>query len=571
MGSANYWSRFQRQRITRRRLLATSAAGAAGLAFAAACGGSGSSGGIRTGQPDLVGTPGPGGTIVAGTTTPPTFGLDPQTDVALGLVIFPRMYGYMLHQDPRDESILLDHAAAQPETTEDGLEITISLQPDIHFQNFVFSGLEDIGGRAVEARDVKASFERWEANPFVTGTKTWHRDILERIETPDAQTVTFVTNQPYTYSWETIGSITAGAIIPEEHANLDEVKDLNNGGVGSGPFIIDEANLDTEISIRRNPDYFKAPVPYLENMIWRIIRDPGTLKAAFQARQVDAFIPDSLPEAEEVAKSKDGDWEAQVYETPSLAYQSFSMNVGRDPFGDVRVRQAVSLAIDRQELISKVAFDAGSILGPINQNLRDGFWALPTSELEEAYGLNMSLEERRQTARDLLSAAGADGAEIEVKYPNLPDTADGVVLVQQHLEAVGLNISLVPQELAVWFVGYRQADFQATYQPHLPYESPLIPSRFFYSLGPSGDRSFFDYKNEEIDALIERSWTEFDDEQRKATMLELQRKILTEHGPMLNLYTDFTRAAYWSYVQGARPDLPGSLQQYVYDQYLINL
>jgi peptide/nickel transport system substrate-binding protein len=243
--------------------------------------------------------------------------------------------------------------------------------------------------------------------------------------------------------------------------------------------------------------------------------------------------------------------------------------VAQKPFDDPRVREAISLAIDRDKLIERVTFSDAEILGPINQHLGEGKWSLPTDEIKAAYGMDMPREERLQKAQQLLSAANVGNDEIVVKFPTLTNIQPGAELVQQDLQEIGLNIRLEPQELAVWFVGYRQADFQATYQPHLPYEGPNIPTRFFYTKGVSGDKNFFNYSNADIDAIIERSWTEFDEEVRKETLLELQRKILTEHGPMLNLYTGVTRGAYWSYVHGLQLDLPGSMQQYVYDEFMI--
>jgi len=563
MSTSNYWERFQRERLSRRRLLGAMGASAAGLAVAAACGGGeeGPSEGVEDQE-----TPRPGGRLVTGTTVTPTFGLDPHTDVALGLVIFPRMYGYMLHEDPRDESLLLDHAASQPEQP-DELTIVITLQPNIAYHQNTVSGLPPLPtGRVVEAEDVIQSFRRFVANPLVTGSKTWHRDFVERLEAPNPQTVRITLRRPYVYSFEALGGIQAGAIIPREHAEpLDK---LNNGGIGSGPYMIERANLDAEIQVRKNPNYFRQPLPYLDSRLWRIIRDSSALKAAFVAQQVDVYLPPDKLEADDVEGERHSGAEVIVHRSPNLAYASFSMNVSKAPFNDPRVREAIDLALWREDIIEKVAFGDGEILGPINHHLRDGFWSLPAAEIEEAYGMNMPREERVARARELLEQAGQANAEIEVKYPTLPNITEGATLTQQHLQEAGLQVRLQPQELAAWFLQYREADFQATYQPHLPYEGPNIPSRFFYSKGVSGDKSFFAYSNSQVDALVERSWEEFDAEQRKQTLLELQRLILGEHGPMLNLYTGFLRTAYWSYVHGIKPELPGSLQQYTYDEFV---
>jgi ABC-type transport system substrate-binding protein len=569
MSKRSYWDRLQRERLSRRRMLGVMGAGAAGLAVAAACGGGDDEDGEETPGAQDNATPQPGGTLLTGTTVTPTFGLDPHTDVALGLVIFPRMYGFLLHEDPRDGTIQLDHAEAQPEQTD--TTYVIKITPGIQYQEGaqVPAELPPLpAGRTVTSEDVKASWDRYVANPLVTGTKTFFTDFVESIETPDELTVRINLTQPYVYAAETIGGILSGAIIPVEHTDVATVPNLNNGGVGSGPYMIQRASLDSEIEVVRNPNYFRTPLPYLDGRVWRIIRDASLLRAAFVGQEVDAYAPADKLEADEVEGQTQGGYEVIVERSPSLAYVSFSMNVEQAPFTDPRVREAISLAIDRDKLIENITFGDGEILGPINHHLRDGFWSLPTAEIETAYGMDLTREERLQRAQELLSAANAGTDEIVVKFPTLTNIQPGAESVQQDLQEIGLNIRLEPQELAVWFVGYRQGDFQATYQPHLPYEGPNIPSRFFYTKGVSGELNFHHYSNPEVDTLIERSWGEFDEATRQATLQDMQRLVLADHGPMLNLYTGVTRGAYWSYVHGLQLELPGSMQQYVYDEFM---
>ena len=69
-------------------------------------------------------------------------------------------------------------------------------------------------------------------------------------------------------------------------------------------------------------------------------------------------------------------------------------------------------------------------------------------------------------------------------------------------------------------------------------------------------------------SAVEKSWGQFDREERRATLLQLQRLILPEHGPMLNIFSDRTRFSFWNFVKNARPDLPQSMQQYNYEIWL---
>ena len=570
MATEGYWTRFQRGRISRRRLLGAAGAGAAGLALAAACGGGDGGGtpGEATATPSApaLGTPQPGDTLTIASTASPTFGLDPHTEVGLGGLIYPRLYGYMIHQDPRDESIILDQAQALEQPTED--EYIFTLRDDVRYQAVTLPDMPDVGARNIEARDVVASHRRLVDNPLVSAPKTLFRDILDDPEARDPRTVYFRTKAPYVYTLSGLGSIIY-VIIPEELADLETVPDLNFGGVGSGPYMVDSVDLQEEIRIRRNPDYFKQPLPYIDEIVFRVIPEPSTIEANFRSQAIDAFAPTNTSQAQRVAQFTSGGHEAIVLESPNLSYVSLGLNVSRAPFDDIRVREAVSLAVDRDELIEKVTQGTGAILGPVNQHLRDGFWALPENELRQAYGMDLSKEERLQKARDLISAAGAGGASIELKFPQLTNISQAAQLVQQQLIAVGFDVQLVGESLIIWFIQtLRQGNFHATIQAHLAYETPSLPTRYFHSTGVPATESWHHYNNPQVDALIERHWIEFDEEVRRETLLELQRLILSEHGPMLNLYTGKLRAAYWSYLNNWQRELPGSMRQYVYDNWL---
>ena len=570
MTTEGYWARFQRERISRRRVLGAAGVGAAGLAIAAACGDGDNGGtpGEATATPGApaLGTPQPGGTLTFGSTATPTFGLDPHTEVSLGLQIYPRVYGYMIHQDPRDESVFVDQAQSWEQPTPE--EYIFTLRDDVRYQAVTFPDMPDVGARNIEARDVVATIRRLLANPLVSAPTTLYTDILEEPEARDTRTVYFRTKTPYVYTLEGLGSI-GSTIIPEELTDLETVPNLNFSGVGSGPYIIDSVDLQEEIRLRRNPNYFNQPLPYVEEMIFRVIPETSTIEANFRSQAIDAFDTSNLSQAERVAQFTRGGHQAIIQENPSLAYASLGLNVSRAPFDDVKVREAVSLATDRDELIEKVTQGTGAILGPVNQHLRDGFWALPEDELRQAYGMDLSKEERLQKARDLISAAGVEGTSIELKYPTLTSISQVAQLVQQQLIAVGFDVTLVPESLIIWFIQtLRPGNFHATIQAHLPYESPNIPTRYFHSTGVAATESWHNYANPEVDALIERHWGEFDEEARQGTLLELQRLILSEHGPMLNLYTGTSRTAFWSYLKNWQRELPGSMQQYVYDNWL---
>ena len=555
----DYWRRFGARRMSRRALLQAGVATAASVAGLASlgCAGGGTEANPPTTTPEATeAEPRRGGTLVFGAPPPPSFGLEPHTEIATGLSIFSRVYGYMLHVDPRDDSVLLDQAREweQPDET----TYIIRLQPGVRFQN-----LAPVNGREVEAEDVVASFYRFRDNPVVSD-KNWHANFMDSAEAPDRLTVVVKVKRPYVYTLDALGGIRSGVIIPRELTDLTKVN-LSAANVGSGPYMIDRVALEEDIELVRNPDYFRQPLPYIDRLVWKITPDDATRVAAFKDRQIHVMGNLDKAEYDEIASFSD---EAQVHVEPSLAYASFAMRVDQPPFNDDRVRRAIDIGLDRQQFIDKIALGEAETLGPINPHLADGFWSLPEGEVREAYRSDLKPNERRKEARDLLSAAGALDTEIKLQAFTTPLAQDIAAVLQYQLQRMGLDAQLEPLELLAWFANLRQGNFQGTIISHLPYESPDVPTRYYYSLGLTNTGGWFGYSNREVDTLIEKSWGQFDREERRQTLLELQRLILQEHGPMLNILTGRTRSSAWNFVKNWRPDLPDSLQQYNYGLWL---
>lgn len=545
------------RRVSRRGLLIGAAV--AGGAAAWRCGGEG-----QTRPPDLpvyrsAPTTGPeepqrGGILVTGTTVPPTFGVDPHIEVATGLSIFPRLYGYLLHNDFRTDTIVLDHA----ETVEqpDDLTYIIKLRPGIRFHD-----LAPIRGREVDAEDAAFSHYRYRDNPLVT-SKTWHATVMESITAADRYTVVVKTKFPYAYTYDALGGISSGVIIPKEL--LPE--NLTAKAVGSGPFQLQHLDNNRQIDIVRFPGYFQPDIPYLDGMSWKIFNTDDERLRAFRERAIHMMSNRDKVEAAQVLQEF-GD-QVETYGTPSLSYVSLGMRVDQAPFHDERVRQAIDFGLDRERLINELTFGDGRTLGPVNPHLADGFWSLPDSELDAAYRWGQDPAVRLADARRLIERAGAAGAKIVVQSSNLPPVVDIASRVVAQLNDLGFKAEHQALELFQWFINLRTGNFHATLITHTPYESPDIPTRFYHSGGVSGIGNWFGFKDDVIDWLVTRSWGEFDRETRRATLLDAQRTMLARHGPLIQLYTGVAYSSAWRFVRGREPGLPGSLAQYNYHQWL---
>jgi len=537
------------RRIGRRSFLRGSLAVAAAVAAAplAACDddGGGSDAGSGASR---------GGTLRFGTVLPISFGLDPQVERGAGLAIFPRVYGYLLHVDPANDALVYDHAVdvEQPDPT----TIIVHLQPSVPFHD-----LPPINQRSVAASDVVASVERFRDNSLVVD-KTWHTSILERVEAVDALTVRFTLKRPYVYSLGEIGAINAGAIIPREL--VESFANIAIEPVGSGPFMRESIDVSAGAArVVRNPVYVHGAA-YLDTMQWTVYSSRDDMLSAFGARGVDV-IPNR--DRHEARRLQTASPEIDVSSEPSLAYLSLGMRVDRPPFIDPRVRQAIDILVDRDELIRELAFGDGDILGPVNPRLANGFWSLPRSAIIAARGGARPQDARTADAIALLAAAGAADATFRLQVRDLPDLVDVVALLRNQLARGGMRVEVDPQPELDWFVNFRGGAFEATLISQMPYESPDYPTRFYHSRGIDGTSNMFGFADAGIDALVERSWGEDDRDQRRATLQEAQRLMLDAR-PMLQLFTGVGYSSAWAYVRNRDRSRLGSMAQYQYQQWL---
>lgn len=555
MNDSGYWSKYTRVRprtggagysLSRRRVLVGGSALALGSVAWAACGGG------DDGATEEV-APRPGGTLRTGTSVPYS-GLDPHTEAGTGLAITARLYGYMLHVDSRDDAIIYDQAESVEQV--DATTYVFHLREGARFHD-----IAPVNGRSVTSADVVRSIERFRDNPIST-TKIFHTTILDRVEAVDPRTVRVTTKKPYVYTLAYLGDISAGAILPAEL--IDRGIGLYTAAVGSGPFQLETGKPPDTARIVRHPDYYRAPIPYLEAMEWRVFNDERSKQEALANHEIDLVTGGSRQTVEGLSEANR---DIEVTSEPSLSWLALGFRMDRAPVSDERVRGAIDLALDRDAMIRDIASGEGNVLGPVNPQLAGGYWSLPEDEVRAIFGGASSIDERRAAARQLVVAAGAEGASFKLQVANSAPALDLAAVVRQQMEQIGLRVELEPLDLLVWFANFRRGAFEATLATQPPYETPDVPLRFFHSAGPDGSGNPFAFIDGTVDTLVERSWGESDRGQRRETILEAQR-IMMAGRPILQLYAGAGYSASWESVRNRRPGLPGSLAQYNYEQWI---
>ncbi|MCH7578424.1 MAG: ABC transporter substrate-binding protein [Chloroflexi bacterium] len=544
MAESKYWNRFWRRRISRRTLLGAGAVTVVGVAGAAVVGCNGDDGGSggtqttpRSGSPVPVGSPQPGGSITQGRLFE-AGGIDPHIDLT-GFGIYDLMYTYLYSWRASVEEPILNNFVTEMELP-DATHFNFTLRRGVKVWPAPYGG--PAADEELTSTDCKESFLR-RGTALTAPDKRYPQRFLPekggRLDTPDPYTFNITLTRPFIPALQDMANGT-WAIIPAKVIEAYPAG-LSQVAFGSGPFMMDEFRGSERIVLKRHPNFFLNPRPWLDEIRIIVIAEGSSLLAAFRSGQHDvngAVL--SKADAEQLMESDD----FIVDKFPSLFYPVIHMKM-RPPFNDIRVREAIDLALDRDDFINVIWSGEGQYNGPIQWPQVK--WALPQEELRAFY------RHDPERAKQLLTEAGfPDGFKTKMKLPKLPGAAiigDMAVLIKDQLSRVGIDVQLDEVELGAYIANViLPGNFDMTFFPNLPYQEPDRPLSFYHSLGVTGAGNWTNYTNPALDKLIDGQAEEFDVEKRQAIILEAQRLILPEHGPQLTLPGSFGYAARWKHV-----------------------
>ena len=523
MARSTYWQRLAERKISRRRVLA-GAATALGTSALAIGGCSNQQTASVNWTPSPLDTPQPGGKATFAIPLDPG-SLDPQFNVMSGY-LSTRIHN-PLH------AINMSNREFQPLVAEsleyaDQMTYVWKLRHGVRFHN-----IDPTNGRELTSADVVYSFDRLKAGPTLNDRKlvTLHTD---RYEAVDDYTFSLRTNKLYSPTVDQTGSF-AYAIVP--HEAVDKWNGLDTNASGCGAWILADYVRGERVNLRRNPDYFMEGRPFPNEEEWLPITDLGTLWQTFKTGRADyaGVNLDKLKVEEIQGKSA-----YQVAESPSLFTINFYIRVDRPPFNDIRVREALDIAVDRDDYIEKMYFGWGNYNGPIAWPLE--YWALPQDELRRTLAYDPT------RAKQLLEAAGyGDGMELDMPVAAFGDSPKIATVIADQYSKLGVKLNIRPRELGAFLAQELYGhNFDMAIFLNLPYMEPDIILRSYYSKGQQADVNPGLTNDPEVDALIESIWSIFDVEEKRQAVMDCQRVILKKHGPMYPLcspqgYAGFSR------------------------------
>ncbi|MGH2587744.1 MAG: ABC transporter substrate-binding protein, partial [Dehalococcoidia bacterium] len=310
-------------------------------------------------------------------------------------------------------------------------------------QNATFHSVPPVNGHAVEAEDVKATFTRAQSPTSAQRSNLGMIDP-DQIETPDRHTVVFKLRSPYAPFPKILASGSYGWIMPREVlSSYDPAKQI----IGSGPFILEDFTRDVGATYKRNPEWFEQGRPYVDGAKLAIVPDPAQRLAQFSAGNLDAVgVPlDDLetmqaqnPKAEVISNWDPGD--GHIY---------FQLGESNSPFQDIRLRQAVSLAIDR-ETYGRVTLNDQWIQGfNVAQTL--GKWALKIDDLPADTAQWYTFDLPR--AKQLMTEAGGSNLQIQLLKPS-PYPRDP--WMQTVAEMIASMLGQLPWKVTLTLIDYNR-------------------------------------------------------------------------------------------------------------------
>lgn len=387
-----------------------------------------------------------------------------------------------------------------------------------------FHGKPPVNGRELTADDVRFTVERFlTANPSPNAPML---SSLDRVEAVDRYTVKFTLKEPLAWFLDMLANPMALAITA--HECVEKFGDLKRpeACVGTGPFMLDTYKPNTSLTLVRNPNYFVAGLPYIDRVELYVDEDNSSRLATSLAGKYDLGTEASgtisrtdWVQLKDTLKQKRP--RLQSIEMPSNVMSDIAMRTDRPPFDDVRVRQAISLAVNRQGLLDATE-GKGLFNAPVPAALSD--WSLPINQLGEGakYYRHDPAEARR-----LLAAAGyPKGFPASVCFATYGSSnlVDNMQLVLKYLKDVGIDARLDQKEYAAYVATCRLGKYDSMmYGPLAPF---LEPDNFLYSQYHSGEprnRSFV--RDPVLDDMLIRQRRTFDVAKRRDIFHDIQRYL----------------------------------------------
>ena len=415
---------------------------------------------------------------------------DFSTTVELG--VLNQIYDTLLYYSPDGTKDPEPRIAESYEISDDGLDYTFHLRDDVTFHD----------GTPVTADDVVFSIELYKASEY-QGSQI---SMLSSVEATDEHTAVCHLDAPYS---PFLQGICSPMIASKAYYESSE-DDFVNNPIGTGPYKFVSRAKGSNIKLEANEDYYRG-APEIKEVTFEVIPDSSTKAIALQTGEVNFAEIDSATKPQLEANPA-----ITIAEVPTSAFSYIAMNTEKEPFNDVKVRQAINYAIDRDNLVA-VCYDGEA---EVNSNIcakeRFGY---SDDQFQYTYD--------PEKAKELLAEAGIetpyDLGEILVaeKYSNL------ATVIQNDLKAVGLDVTISVKEFNSYISDLQNGSYGIT-ALNMTLEGDTQTLEMAFTSDYIGIANNARYSDEEMDKLFEQARTETDNDKRAEIFNEIFTKAQDE-------------------------------------------
>jgi peptide/nickel transport system substrate-binding protein len=440
---------------------------------------------------------------------------DPSNLIPFGGVSTSNMWGKEFMYDSLlewDKDLQIQPALAESfEVNDDATSYTFTLRQGVQFHN----------GQEMTAKDVKYSLDM-APKPPPPGVEVAFLANIASVEAVDDYTVTITMSKPD----PTLPGVIAWArytpIVPD--GVFDQINVLSEG-IGTGPYRLVEYVSNDRVVYTANENYWKAGVPCIKDLTLKILTDEQSRVAALRSGEIDGATLSA-----DVASTLENDESLQILEGLFAAPRVIQFNTKEDvPWRDARVRQAINLVVDRQEIIDNVYGGKAELTGAIPPGYGD--WPLPAEKLQAAYANDL------ERAQALMQEAGFEGGfDVTLQAIAAPrDYTQIAEIVRERLKPLNINVTVEPLEIGTFATNIGNGDFQwaSTGRGMRGDPSGFVVD---FRSGTANNLKWFGdgWANEEIDRVYDEALATADHDQRLADYQRIQ-EIIAEDVP--NLYT----------------------------------
>lgn len=411
----------------------------------------------------------------------------------------------------RDATDVEGAVADSWEASEDGLTFTFTLRPNLSFHN----------GDPVTPDDVVASLER----ARTLGVHKWSLEQVESIEAADDATVVITLGSQVAGFLARVAMI-SNAIFPK--AEIDAIGEEEfSSPIGTGPFKVTEWVPNDHLTLDKNASYWEQgedgePLPYLDQLLITEVAEDATKVLQIQSGSLHGTEGIPFSQVSELESNPNG----QLVFFPNQQIYFMVIQVTKPPFDDVKVRQAMSLALDRQVFVDRATGGTAEVANSM----------LPNSSLcwNPDATLPYDVERAKQLIAESKYPDGHDGAKLQVPSGNTIGR-DNAVIAQQMWGEIGINLTIEEVEGSTLGDNWYQSNFEAIsgYQWTNGMMDPEQIMRFFF-IDPRMNTGY-EPSQETID-LVEAASVELDPDARCEMYYELQNIYNEDVGGTISLY-----------------------------------